>query len=172
MERECEGVIAKLDSLGHMSATPDFSKLLPELQAWNDGKGIDVESWIRCVGSFHHAVGYAQLFWPEFTIHDDCIMFSDFTVESYDTWMKQTSGRRGSVEAVMNHRHILDLFCSDESDVPRELVLYLGRLLRDMWTCKLKRDFPERDIVVSFPDEHYDDLREYEIAIYHKKHAA
>jgi hypothetical protein len=72
----------------------------------------------------------------------------------------------------MNHRHILDLFSSDESEVPRELVLYLGRLLRDMWACKLKRDFPERDIVVSFPDEHYDDLITYEITIYHKKHVA
>ena len=153
-----------------MTTSPDFTKMLPELQAWNNGKGIDAESWIRCIGRFDHAVGYGQLFWPEFTIHDDCIMFADFTVESYDSWMKHTSGRRAPVEAVMNHRHILDLFSADASDVSRELVLYLGRLLRDMWSCKLKRDFPDRDILVSFPDEHYDDLIDYQITIYHQKH--
>lgn len=154
-----------------MSTAPDIAKVLPELRSWNEGKGIDAESWIRCIGRFDHAVGYGHLFWPSFTIHDDCIMFSDFTVDSYDAWMKQTSGRKRAVEAVMNHRHILDLFSSDESEVSRELVLYLGRLLRDMWTCKLKRDFPDRDIIVSFPEEHCDDLLDYEITIFHQKKA-
>jgi hypothetical protein len=170
--RESSSLRERAASLGHMSTPEDFARLIPELQAWNDGKGIDAESWIRCIGRFDHAVGYAQLFWPEFTIHDDCIMFTDFTVESYQKWMNHTSGHRGQVEAVMNHRHILDLFSRDESDVPRELVLHLGRMLRDMWECKLKRDFPGREIVVSFPDEHLEDLREYEITIYHQKHVA
>lgn len=85
-----------------MSAQPNFTQLIPELQGWNDGKGgIDVESWICCVGRFDHAVGYAQLFWPEFTIHDDCVMFASFTVESYETWMQQASKHRGQVEAVI-----------------------------------------------------------------------
>jgi hypothetical protein len=149
---------------------PDFTQMIPELQSWNEGKGIDVETWIRFVGCFEHAVGYAVLFWPEFTIHDGCIMFADFTVESYDTWMEHTSNQRGQVELVMNHRHVLDLFCGDKSEVPRELVLYLGRLLRDMWACKIKGDFPERDIVVSFPDKHCEDLLDYELTIYHRKH--
>jgi hypothetical protein len=155
-----------------MSTSHDFTQLIPELKAWNNGKGIDAESWIRCVGRFDHAVGYAELFWPQFTIHDDCIMFADFTTESYDTWMKRTHGCRGQVEEVMNHRHILYLFCGDDSKVPRELVIYLGRVLRDIWTCKLKRDFPDRDIAVSFPEEHYEDILNYQITIYHKKHTA
>lgn len=150
----------------------DFAKLIPELNDWNNGKGIDIQSWICCVGRFDHAVGYGHLFWPEFTIYDDCVMFAGFSIESYQNWIEQTSGHRGSVEAVMNHRHILDLFCADESDVSRDLVIHLGRLLKEIWSCKLKRDFPDRDIVVSFPDEHYDDLITYEITIYHKKHAA
>ena len=152
-----------------MSTPADFTKIIPELQSWNSGKGIDVESWIRCIGRFDHAVGYAHLFWPSFTLHDDCIMFSGFAVESYDTWMKQTSGRKQAVDTVMNHRHILDLFSNDGSEIPRELVLYLGRLLQDMWTCKLKHDFPDRDIVVSFPEEHCDDLLNYEITIFQRK---
>jgi hypothetical protein len=69
-----------------------------------------------------------------------------------------------------DRHHILDLFCGDESNIPRELVICLDRLLQDMWNGKLKRDFSEREIVVSFPDEHYDDLLAYKITIYRKKH--
>lgn len=39
----------------------DFAKLIPELPDWNNGKGIDVESWIDCIGTFQLAVGYSTL---------------------------------------------------------------------------------------------------------------
>lgn len=152
-----------------MSVTPEFAKMIPELEAWNNGEGIDIESWIRCVGRFDHAVGYAQIFWPQFTIHDGCILFAGFQVESFDAWMNQTSGQRRQVEAVMNHRHILDLFFGDETEVPREMVVHLGRTLREMWTAKLTRDFPNREIEVSFPEERYDDLLDYQITVCHKE---
>ena len=43
----------------------DFHKLIPELKDWNNGDGIDVQSWIECVGSFQKAIGYSTMFWPE-----------------------------------------------------------------------------------------------------------
>ena len=33
-----------------------------ELGAWNNGKGIDLDSWISCSGNFSLAVGYASIF--------------------------------------------------------------------------------------------------------------
>jgi len=33
-----------------------------ELSAWNDGDGVDVESWISCEGNFKLAVGYSTVF--------------------------------------------------------------------------------------------------------------
>ncbi|HSA77298.1 MAG TPA: hypothetical protein VLG72_00365 [Nitrospirota bacterium] len=44
----------------------DFNKLIPELSDWNNGKGIDVVSWIGCVGDFQKAIGYSVMFWPHF----------------------------------------------------------------------------------------------------------
>ena len=44
----------------------DFNKLIPELKDWNNGKGIDIYSWIGCVGDFQKAIGYSVIFWPEF----------------------------------------------------------------------------------------------------------
>ena len=34
-----------------------------ELAAWNNGAGIDLESWTGCEGRFALAVGYAAIFW-------------------------------------------------------------------------------------------------------------
>lgn len=28
----------------------DFNALIPEMSSWNNGKGIDVDSWIGCAG--------------------------------------------------------------------------------------------------------------------------
>lgn len=148
----------------------DFAKLIPELPKWNQGKGIEVSEWIYCMGRFDHAVAYADLFWPAFTIHDGCVMFASFDIDCYNTWMKHTSDDRRAVEAVMNHRHIVDLFSEEESVVGRELVMHLGRTIQDMWSCKLKRDFPDRQITVSFPSDYYEDLTDYEVTFFHDKH--
>ena len=144
----------------------DFTKLIPELQLWNNGQGIDIESWLSCVGSYEHAVAYGRLFWPEFTIHDGCVLFAGFNEESYRGFMESTNGHKRSVETVMNHRHILDLFPDVSEDPSEELIVYLGRLLKDMWAAKLARDFPERRIIVSFPEDPGDDLLDYEITFF------
>jgi len=44
----------------------DFDKLIPELKDWNNGKSVDVQSWIECGGDFQKAIGYSAMFWPEF----------------------------------------------------------------------------------------------------------
>jgi len=149
--------------------TVDFSTLILELRLWNEGNGIDVDSWLTCVGNHEHAVAYGSLFWPKFTIHDDCVLFADFNEESYSGFLDSTRGHKKSVEIVMNHQHILQLFQNESDDPSEDLIVYLGRLLRDMWSCKLARDFPERNIVVSFPEEKVGDLLNYEITFYQER---
>jgi len=146
----------------------DFpSGLIPELALWNEGRGIDVDSWIGCVGNYEHAIGYGRLFWPKFREHDGGVFFDyRFKVENYDAFMKQTAGDRRSVEAVMNHHHILDLFGDPELAPTRAQIKYLGRLLREMWAAKLERDFPGRQIVVAFDDADKDDDLDYEVTFF------
>jgi hypothetical protein len=143
-----------------------LSQLVPETQAWNDGRGIDLLSWIGCVGSIEHAIAYGELFWPEFVEFDGCIFFAGFSEESYRGFMSQTGGDRRAVEAVMNHRHILDLFSGQGSEPTRPQVVYLGRLLREMWTAKLRTDFPDKQFIVSFSEDESECLLDYEITIY------
>jgi hypothetical protein len=146
-----------------------LADLVPETRKWNGGAGIDLESWIGCVGSFEHAIAYAELFWPDFVEFDGCVFFAGLIEENYRGFMEQTRGDKRSVETVMNHRHILDLFCGPELRPSREQVVYIGRLLKDMWEAKLKCDFPARRFVVSFPEEPCEGLLDYEITFYQER---
>jgi hypothetical protein len=140
----------------------NYQKLIPEIGAWQEvNKGdFDPELWIRAVGNFEHAIGYAWLFWPSFEVFDGCVLRSGFTREAYYGFLEQTKGTRASVEAVINHIHILDLFSNPDLNPTREQLVWLGFRLKDMWECKLRRDFPDRDIVVAFNghDDVDDDL--------------
>ncbi len=150
----------------------DFYALIPEMLTCNDGKGLDVESWLTRVGCFEHAIAYARLFWPAFTVQEDCVLFASYSREIFGGFMQQTGGNKQAVEAVMNHRHIADLFQNVSPKPTVEMILHLGRVLKDMWSCKLRRDFPDRAVLVSFPEEGVDDLLDYEITFYQKHHDA
>ena len=151
-----------------LSDRPDkqFESLIPELREWNGGRGIDVDSWISCVGSYEHAIGYSRLFWPEFVLHDGCLLSAGFSAESYRGFMERANGNRRAVEAVMNHTHIVDLFCDPAAEPTVGQILHMGRILGEMWHAKLCRDFPDLDVVVSFPEDPQDDLLDYEITVY------
>src|SRR5690349_11931199 len=88
----------------------DFSELIPELSQWNNGRGIDVDSWLNGIGSFEHAIAYGNLFWPEFVEHDGCIFVGGVNPKNYKAWLKQTRGDKAATERVMNHLHLGDLF--------------------------------------------------------------
>ena len=143
-----------------------MADLVPETRDWNGGSGIDLHSWIGCVGSFEHAIGYGELFWPEFAELDGCVFFAGVTEAGYRGFMEQTGGDKRAVQTVLNHRHILDMFAVSEQDVPRAQVVYFGRLLREVWAAKLARDFPDRRFVVSFPEEGCESLMDFELSFY------
>lgn len=147
----------------------DFEQLIPELKDWNNGKGIDVESWIGCVGDFQKAIGYSTVFWPAFAEVEGCIVREGVTSKNVLDWLEQCKGDRAGVEATINHLHLQDLHHADCEDVTPERLAYLGRLLKEIYECKLKRDFPEKAFVVEFyePDDK-DDLLGY-VLTFHQK---
>jgi hypothetical protein len=107
--------------------------------------------------------------WPDLVEHDGCVFrikFHDKAEQAYRDWMTQTKGDRKQVEAVMNHLHIADVLGGVVESPSHEVVLTFGRLMRDLWTEKLSKDFPDRKFVVSFPEEHSDLVVDYEITFY------
>lgn len=140
-----------------------FATLIPALAEWT----IDVENWTRFTGTFELAVGYSRLFWPDFVEHDGCVLFAGFSKDSYDGFMKSRQGDRVRVQLVMNHRHLHDYFgVAFNTNATQAQILYLGRMLKNMWEAKLARDFPGRPFVVSFPEDPSDDLLDYQITFW------
>jgi hypothetical protein len=123
--------------------------------------------WIRQTGSLSALIGYLDLVWRDFVVHDGCLLREGFTLENFNQWMNATNGDRTAVEAMMNHEHILDLFVNHESELTSEQVLLAGRVLREMWCAKLSKDYPHLPVTVSFPDDElFEDLLDYEITVY------
>jgi hypothetical protein len=52
-----------------------------ELGAWNNGQGIDLESWVGCEGNFSLAVGYTTIFCPQFIEYKDYIFENNEPVD-------------------------------------------------------------------------------------------
>lgn len=142
-------------------------RLIPELAQWNGGAGIDLHAWIGIVGRFDHAVGFAAVFWPDFTVHDDCVLLRPMSVENYNDWMTETRGDRKAVESALNHRHVADLF--GDAETTPEVLAHLGRVMRDMWSCKLARDFPGRRVKVDFHGTDSADLLDYVITVFQER---
>ncbi len=143
---------------------PNFRELIPPLASVEDRNEYDVRKWLFQTSSIQSAIAHAHMFWPRLVLHDDCVLWADFNVESFEGFLKQCEGDRSRVEEVMNHHHILDLF--DQEDPSELQVVHLGRMLQGMWRAKLALDFPDRSINVSFFEPEVGDLVDFVITFY------
>ena len=128
----------------------DFTQLIPELNEWNNDKGIAVESWIGCVGDFQKAIGYSTLFWPDFVEVEGCIVREGVSRENVIEWTEKHIDNPCRAEETINHLHLDSLHHKGCEDISSERLSYLGRILKDIYACKLKRDFPNKTFVVKF----------------------
>jgi hypothetical protein len=145
-------------------APPDFSALIPELPAWNNGAGISAEDWIGCVGTYELAVGYSLVFWPRFVRVDGLVLREGFSPDALASCRTPGADPAG-VEALMNHLHLADLHCSGAKPTEAQL-RYLGRLLKEIYEVKLARDFPDLAFTVEFNDEPGLDLIDYQLTFW------
>jgi hypothetical protein len=148
--------------------TPESMKA--ELAAWNNGDGIDLESWIGCEGKFSLAVGYASIFWPAFTLFQGYILPADVTEKALRGCERNGTSRK-SVEWVMNHLHIAHIQHGGCRDISKDKLLVLGNVLKEIYQAKLQWQFPDRPCTVEFfiPDDS-DDLMEYQVSFWQKCH--
>ena len=65
------------------------SDIIPEAKLWDNGRGVDLESWIAMNGNYNLAVGYSLLFWPEFVVIDDHVLRQGSTEANLREWEKR-----------------------------------------------------------------------------------
>ena len=143
----------------------------PELAEWNGGKGIDLEAWISCSGSVKLAVGYAEYFWPEFDLVEGSIVRSGTTSDAIQQWNKTGSGDRRTIEATMNHMHLIDIHYHDQENQTEDLFLRLGTVLAEIYEAKLQWQFPDRPCTVSLLiPENRQEFSSYQITFWQRAH--
>ena len=149
---------------------PESMKL--ELSQWNNGNGIDLQSWIDHTGNFSLAVGYTTLFWPEFVEFEGYILRAGFTESTLRAWENQSGVTRKSVEQVMNHFHITDIHNNSHDDASKDKIIVLGKALKEIYEAKLCWQFPDRPCVVDFyiPTDDEDWLLDYQISFWQATH--
>lgn len=109
-------------------------------------------SWLCRAGNFEHAIAYARLCWPKFKFHDGGVLFADIGESSYNSWLRVFQGNRTLTQAVLNHRHLLELYPDGSQEPSREQLVYLGQRLKASWDAKLRLDFPSCAVTVSLLD--------------------
>jgi hypothetical protein len=147
-----------------------------ELGAWNNGQGIDLESWVGCAGNFSLAVGYTTIFCPQFIEFEDYIFRSDEPVcEQFEKNIRGFESKEGStafsVEWVINHLHIADLQYRGCEDISPDKLTLLGNALKEIYEARLAHLFPKKPCVVKFyVPEDPEDYDEYQLSFWQKKH--
>ena len=143
-----------------------FDKLIPDLRDWNDGAGIDVESWIASLGNFRLAIGYSTIFWPRFVEYNGFVLREGFSEASLRE-LSAKNNEKSAVEALMNHLHIADIQHYECSDKSQDKLVYLGNILKEIYACKLKCQFPDKQFVVAF-DDREQPVVDYQITFYQR----
>lgn len=128
-------------------SSQDPGRLFPDLQDWDDGRGISALTWVSGLGTVREAMLYSALLWPEFVEHRGCLLWSG-SHEYFDDWVARLDGDLSAVERMMNHCHLVDLARKSGQEHTEEQLDGFGRLLQEMWQTKLRRDFPHLDVRV------------------------
>lgn len=142
-----------------------------EFASWNNGAGINLEMWVGCEGSFSLAVGYATIFWPEFVEFQGYILQDGFSETALRGFENQEGCTRKSVEWLNNHIHLADIQHRGCKDISSDKLLALGSVLKEIYTAKLKWQFPESPCVVElYIPEDTENLDEYQLSFWQCKH--
>lgn len=146
-----------------------------ELQAWNGGEGIGLESWVGCTGTFALAVGYASVFCPEFFEFEGYILrgsaADDAMIQNIRGFESQPGATPRSIEWVLNHIHIADIQYHGCPDIAADKLVTIGTTLKKIYEARLALLFPNKPCVVEFhipdnPEAHED----YQLSFWQVKH--
>ncbi len=148
--------------------TPNWNSLIPDLKGWNNGSGVDPETWVGCEGNFRLAAAYSLIFWPKFVEIDGMVFRDGMDRATLDSWMANCSGDRRAVEATANHLHIVDLHYVGAPDANAERVVFLGNVLKEIYATKLDAVFPDREFVVEFYAPPDNKLQDYQLTFYQR----
>lgn len=145
----------------------DYEELIPELKEWNKCRGIDVNSYITSIRNINHFIGYASILYPQFFTFKECIFLNKVNEDTYNYYF-QLKKNISHVEKMLNHRHIVDYFKS-ENNININQLIFVGEILKETWFIKLKQDFPDKRFIVEFKEGDLNNLTGYYVTFYQER---
>jgi hypothetical protein len=141
-----------------------------ELATWNNGDGVDLETWHCCLGNYASAVGYSTLFWPTFCKYKEYIFRAGVSSTSIQNWESTAGVTKKSLEWTINHIHISDLYPGVE-DYSNDKALFIANNLKEIYQAKLNWQFPNDPCIVEvYMPESEDDFVDYQLSFWQQKH--
>jgi hypothetical protein len=150
---------------------PDWDRLIPDLKGYFNPGPTAPEYWAFETANLECAIGLSELFWPPFIEYNNMVFRGDAPVgpdgaRNIASWMKSLKGEQAKVEQMLNHTHLVDLFADASREGSPDKIMYLARVVREMWDAKLRLDFPNKSFVVDLYVPPTDDISEWQITFY------
>ncbi|EFE3929245.1 hypothetical protein JOW62_27880 [Escherichia coli] len=124
---------------------------------WSDKSLLDFSVYISEEIHPEDFLISSRLFFPDFIEVNDCVFLSGRYVESnYNDWMEKLKSK-SSVESILNHVNIYDIFSGKGEEVPDSIFIQIANVLKFSWEVSLAKCFLNKRFVVeaSFSDMEY-----------------
>ena len=160
--------------------TPNWNILIPGLRDYLVPGPAAPEDYALLESKIEIALGLTELFWPPFVEYEEMAFrgsaedpVDDEASKNLASWANTFNGSGSEVERMVNHEHLVDLFEQrhGEAEPDPEKLIYLGKVVRDMWAAKLKLDFPNRNFNVDLYVSEQSDIGEWLITFYQQSAA-
>lgn len=135
----------------------DLDKYEQWKKKWSNQSLLDFSVYISETMHPEDFLISSKLFFPDFVEVNDCVFLSERYIESnYNDWMEKLQNK-SSVESILNHIHMYDIFSGSDQDISDSIFIQISKVLKFSWEVSLAKCFLDRKFIVetSFSDMEY-----------------
>jgi hypothetical protein len=150
-----------------------YFRQIPAFQHWNNNAPISQRDDWKSYQAFRARVDqllcFIDILWPEFIERNNFILRRGNVPKDWEQFIRKAQESNWShldIEYTINHVHINDLFINDPdlNQIGDDVYGFLADTIANMWRCRLKELYPEKQFVVGVNGEKFD-LEVYAYAV-------
>ncbi len=128
---------------------------LPQFSQWSSTFPTRrEEDYISDNLSISTALVFTSIMFPEFKEVRGCIIRgSEYSEKNFEEWWRSTNGEQSSIEQVINHVHLWDIFYPEEDSEYRALETLAG-YMEMTWRMSAERSFPDYQFETDVTDDY------------------
>jgi hypothetical protein len=143
-----------------MQANHD-DKLFPKFRRWQQdfqNESLTLWDYVTAKADIEVIGAAATLFWPSVIDHAGCVLLQDrFSESAFAQWRDYYQGDIPSIERMMNHMHLVDLFVISYDQESLATLDFVGQIMARCWRSSLHEQFPALQFEVEYAANLEDD---------------